>query len=330
MVQRIVFSVGFVVMLWCPKPAHAGWIGEEAAAIIAALQPLLNTVSNTLSSVKDKLKFKELIAEVEAAKKIDQNILQETADTAIQTKNLYDDIRKYVETGDEVVQVLLNPNLREEWLWDQLYGFETETITPELRAVLEKLYHGHDVTLKDAETLYERMTLSDREQMIRELKKQGYTDAEIQAIVYHRAKMDKTFRRLVEHQKLRVRNLKQIDINIKQVRHLKTQIDKVDGKRRTEIVKMITFYETSTSQLTKDIFGLNRDIATLKSQLDDIQKAIYAKIEEKQIQYIYTLEDQEYQAYRDKYVTDRLGTSGYTMQKANDVFHRYMLKRTGR
>ena len=76
------------IVLCFSSQAKAGCIGEEAAAMTAAMTPVLERIVNGTRDIKDALKFNELLAQYDEIKKIEGMSNEELRNIKVENQKL--------------------------------------------------------------------------------------------------------------------------------------------------------------------------------------------------------------------------------------------------
>jgi hypothetical protein len=184
--SRFVLALLIVASLMKPVPISAGWAGEEAAAIIAVLAPLLDKVVSGGTEIKNAMKFTELLSQYEDMENIqkkanndlavlkDSNKKQES-----DTNKILAELERFIKSPDDAYRLLYNSSYREKYLLSYLYKDAKGSDIPEVKRVIQKLYRGEDLTLNDVDKLYALYTLDEEEKLIKRLKDQGVDEDSI-------------------------------------------------------------------------------------------------------------------------------------------------------
>lgn len=252
-----------------PTEIKAGWFGEEAAMIISALSPILYEIVDGTKSIKEAMKFDELLEQYEEMEKLQKDLngevdeVRKLADQELEkTKQILGEMQKTVEVGKDVYQFVTDESYRNNKISEALSQDENGKVDRRIQEIYKLLLANKVPSINDLDYLYGFYMLDDEQQYILRLKRLGLSDERIKKLVNRQREINGKKSKIAEKEKNKLlvkRNLEYAKSELSSLQIL--EMEDLSDKDKRE-------YTNKIEQMYKSEMDYERDLIELSTSID--------------------------------------------------------------
>ena len=324
--------VVLVMILVYQVPIHATF-GEDAVAIIGSLSPILERIYSGTTSIKDALKFDQLLAQYDDMKNIETKanenlggIKQSNEQLNIKTDQSLVELKRFVQFSDDAYRASTDKTFRDNYMLSKLYTFDGHE-NALLKGIVTKLYQGESLSIDDVDGLYALFTLNDEEKLIREMQKMGVSEANIIEMIQTQRAIKLTKEQLKEKTEAQANLDRQIYAQKQRQKDLESQVNaEIDPKNKSNLLIQLDGINNLLQSYMMNKFELDKQIKDTLVLLHDHQMSLLDSAQAQVTVQKRKSIQLKFRASNDQYYRDNGNGALSKLQKFINHVRRYFIK----